>query len=154
MKRLLLLGLLAATSAFAATGPYNPKADAAADVQHALADARANHKPVLLFFGANWCPDCRALAKSLGTGKNADLMRTHFNMVKIDVGNFDHNLDLAKRYDNPIGKGIPAAVILSPDGKLLYSTRAGELSTARSMSDEGVYDFFSKAIAGIADHHG
>lgn len=149
MKRLLLLTLLIATSAFAASGPYNPEADAKAEVQHVLTQAAANHKPVLLFFGANWCPDCRALAKSLQSGKNAELMATHFNIAKIDVGNFDHNLDVVKRFGNPIKKGIPAAVIASPDGTVLYSTRAGELSSARSMSDQGVYDFFTKALARI-----
>ncbi|MGA9334080.1 MAG: thioredoxin family protein [Rudaea sp.] len=149
MKRLLLLTLLIATSAFAATGPYNPKADANADVQRALTKAAADHEPVLLFFGANWCEDCRALAKSLEAGKNAELMATHFNIVKIDVGNFDRNLDVVKRFGNPIKKGIPAAVIASSHGKVLYSTRAGELSSARHMSDQGVYDFFTKAIARI-----
>ncbi|MEO8802034.1 MAG: thioredoxin family protein [Rudaea sp.] len=149
MKRLLLLTMFAATSAFAATGPYNPEADANADVQQALSQAAANHKPVLLFFGANWCPDCRTLAKSLEVGKNAELMVTHFNIVKIDVGNFNYNLDVVKRFGNPIKKGIPAAVIASADGKVLYSTRAGELSSARNMSDQGVYDFFTKAIASV-----
>lgn len=146
MNRLLFLTFLFATCAFAATGPYNPDADANAEVQHALTQAAANHKPVLLFFGANWCPDCRALAKSIASGKNAELMAAHFNIAKIDVGNFDHNLDVVKRFGDPIKKGIPAAVIVSADGKVLYSTRAGELSSARSMSNQGVYDFFTKAI--------
>lgn len=151
MKRLVLLGLLVvATSALATPSrPYNPDADASAAVRHALAEARANHKPVLLFFGANWCPDCRALAKSLKTGGNARLMSQHFNIVKIDVGNFNRNLNLDKRFGDPIKKGIPAAVIVSAQGKVLYSTKAGELSSARDMSDQGIYDFFSKAIEKI-----
>lgn len=150
MKRSLTiaaLALLIVGGAFAKeTPPYNPQADAKAQVAQVLAEARANHKLVLLFFGANWCEDCRALARDLATGRNAQLMDAHFNIAKIDVGNFDHNLDVVNRFDNPIAKGIPAAVIVSPDGKLLYSTRAGELSRARSMSADGVYDFFQKAI--------
>jgi len=155
MKRfslVLALVLLAAGSAFAAQKlplPYNPQADAKAQVDQVLAQARANHKPVLLFFGANWCPDCRALAKDLSSGKNATLMKGHFNIAKIDVGNFDHNLDVVNRFGNPIKKGIPAAVIVSPQGQVLYSTRAGELSSARSMSEDGVYDFFQQAIQRI-----
>ena len=150
MKRFLsalALALLVSGSALAKDPPpYNPQADAKAQVAQVLAEAKANHKPVLLFFGANWCEDCRALAHDLATGRNAQLMKEHFNIAKIDVGNFDHNLDVVNRYGNPIAKGIPAAVIVSPDGKLLYSTRAGELSEARTMSADGVYDFFEKAI--------
>jgi protein disulfide-isomerase len=148
MKRLLLLGLLVTTSALAATAmPYNPKANAKSAVQHALHEARTDHKPVLVFFGANWCEDCRALAKSIKTGKNAKLLHANFNIVKVDVGNFNRNLDIDKRFGDPIKKGIPAAVIVSPQGKVLYATRAGELANARHMSNQGVYDFFRQRLA-------
>jgi len=138
----LLLTALLTTVAGAAALPYNTTADAKADVQSALAQAKANHVPVLIIFGANWCEDCRALDRALKTGKNAELMAHSFQVVKVDVGNFDHNLDLANSYGNPIKKGIPAAVVVTPDNQLLYSTKAGELADARRMSDTGIYDFF------------
>lgn len=148
MKRLLLLLiLLTSASAFAADTPYNTTADANAEIQHALVQAKASHTPVLLIFGANWCEDCRSLDRALNTEKNAGLIHQQFQVVKIDVGNFDHNLDIAKRYDDPTRKGIPAAVIVSADNKILYSTKAGELSNARRMNDDGVYGFFKQAIA-------
>ena len=148
MKRLfLLLGLLVGTSAYAVEMPYNPAADANTDVQQALTKAKAEHTPVLLIFGANWCPDCRALDHALKTGKNAELLDQQFIVVKVDVGNFDHNLDLEKHYGDPIGKGIPAAVIVSPNDQVLYSTRAGELSNARRMNDDGIYGFLKQALA-------
>jgi thioredoxin 1 len=149
MKKLLLSLALAlgATLAGAADRPYDPAADAKAQIQAALAEAAEAKQPVLLIFGANWCADCRALDKSLHTGRNAELMAKEFKVVKVDVGNFDHNLDVTAAYGDPIKKGIPAAVIVSPQNKVLYATRAGELATAREMSDEGVYDFFRKAAA-------
>jgi protein disulfide-isomerase len=140
----LALGVVAAG---AADRPYDPSADAKAQVHAALAEAATSQQPVLLIFGANWCADCRALDKSLHTGRNAELIAKEFKVVKIDVGNFDHNLDIANEYGNPIKKGIPAAVIVSPQNKVLYATRGGELADARRMSDEGVYDFFRKAVA-------
>jgi thioredoxin 1 len=146
MKRLLLLlTLLIGTNVAAAELPYNTTADANADIAHALARAKAQHTPVLLIFGANWCEDCRALNRALNTEKNAALIHQQFQVVKIDVGNFDHNLDVT--YDDPTKNGIPAAVIVSPDDKILYSTKAGELSNARRMNDDGVYGFFKQAIA-------
>ena len=128
--------------------PYNAAADAKADVARALADAKAAHVPVLLIFGANWCEDCRALDKALKEGKNAELMQQQFKVVKVDVGNFDHNLDVAHAYGNPLKKGIPAAVLVSSDNnQVLYATKGGELANARRMSESGIYDFFKQAAS-------
>ena len=136
----------ALTLAHAAPLPYDETADAKADVQRALSAAKSSGTPVLVIFGANWCPDCRALDKALSTGKNAELVAREFKVVKVDVGQFDRNLDLAARYGNPVKKGIPAAVVLSPEGEVLYATRLGELADARHMSDTGVYDFFKRVV--------
>jgi len=128
-------------------GPYSATADAGAEVRQALEQARRNQRPVLVFFGANWCEDCRSLARSLELPGNAGLMARDFNVVKVDVGDFDRNLDVVDQLGGPIAKGIPAAVLLAPDGSIRYSTKAGELSTARRMSDEGVHDFFAGLVA-------
>jgi len=146
MKKMLLSVAisLAAGLAVAADRPYDEGADAKAQIATALHDAAAAKEPVLLIFGANWCKDCRALDNALKTGRNAELMR-HFKVVKVDVGNFDHNLDVTTAYGEPTKKGIPSAVIVSPDNKVLFITRAGELADARTMSDDGIYEFFTKA---------
>lgn len=137
-----VLALLIATAAFADPMPYDETRDAKADVRHALGEARNTGRPVLMIFGANWCPDCRALDKALSTGRNAELIHREFNVVKVDVGRFDRNLDLVTAYGHPTKKGIPAAVVLSADNEVLYATRAGELADARHMSETGIYDFF------------
>ena len=148
MKTLLatLALALAAGLAGAADRPYDPTADAKAQVHAALAEAAAARQPVLLIFGANWCPDCRALDHALKTGRNAELMGK-FKVVKVDVGHFDHNVDVSKAYGNATVKGIPSAVIVSPDNKILFMTKAGELADARGMSEDGIYQFFTKAEA-------
>jgi len=139
-------GLCLALAVQAADLPYNETADANADVGAALAAAGAAHKPALVIFGANWCEDCRALDAALKTGRNAELMAREFSVVKVDVGRFDRNLDIAAAYGNPIKKGIPAAVLLSADNHVLYATRAGELADARRMSKDGIYQFFAGAL--------
>jgi thioredoxin 1 len=148
MNRFLALMALAlvACTANAAEWPYNEKADAAADVQHALGAARADHKNVLLVFGANWCKDCRDLDKALH-GSSAALIDGKFHVVKIDVGNFDKNLDLANHYGNPIKMGIPAVVELGANDQVIYSTKGGELADARKMGEQGIYDFLSAKLA-------
>jgi len=137
-----------ALSAFAAELPYDEKADAIADLSHALTSARADHKNVLVVFGANWCPDCRELDKALH-GSSQALIQSRFDVVKIDVGNFDKNLDLAQRYGNPIKMGIPAVVVLTGNDRVLYSTRGGELANARRMGESGIYDFLSAKVTNL-----
>ena len=146
MKQLFCLAtLLVAVAVSAADLPYNEAADTKAEVRQALVAASATNKPVLLIFGANWCADCRALDTALKTETNADLMTREFKVVKIDVGRFDRNLDIAAAYGNPIKQGIPAAVVLSADNRVLYATRADELADARRMSKEGIHEFFVEA---------
>jgi protein disulfide-isomerase len=136
----------AALPVVAATLPYDASADARADIRGALAQAQRTHRNVLLVFGANWCEDCRALDKALHTPRNAALMQREFEIVKVDVGKFDRNLDVATDYGDAVAKGIPSAVVLSPAGAIVYATRAGELADARRMSETGVHDFFERVV--------
>jgi thioredoxin 1 len=149
MQRFLpaILCALTATAVIAAApAPYDEKADAPADVQHALTAAHSDHRKVLLVFGANWCGDCRALDQALH-GSSGPLIEGSFEVVKIDVGNFDKNLALDARYGHPIGNGIPAVVVVDAGDKILYSTKGGELANARKMGDQGIYDFLSAKLA-------
>ena len=136
-----------ALSATASERPYNENANASADIQQALSSAVIQEKKVLVIFGANWCGDCRALDAALKSKDNAALISSEFLVVKVDVGNFDKNLTVSAQYGNPIKGGIPAVVILSPDNQVLYSSRAGELSNARKMSKNGIYEFFKNVTS-------
>jgi protein disulfide-isomerase len=145
-RRPLLLWAATSAAVVAAPLPYDERADARASIRTALGVVGTGPRRVLLVFGANWCEDCRSLDEALRSGRNAELMAREFEVVKVDVGRFDRNLDVAKAYGDPIRKGIPAAVVLSADGQVLYATKAGELSNARRMSETGVYDFFDGVV--------
>jgi len=146
-KRFVILTtLLAILTACSKEGPYDESADANKDIQQALSVAKAERLPLVVIFGANWCPDCRAVSAELKTGKSAAKIAKEFKIVKVDVGNFDHNLDVAKAYGNPISGGIPGAALLSSDGTLLYVTKPGELSSARKMGDDGIYNFLQRNL--------
>jgi len=121
---LVIASLLLCGHVLASGLPYNPKADARADVSRALEQARNARKDVLLVFGANWCPECRRMDTQIHD-KQGKLGDDKYVIVKVDVGNFDKNLDLAHDYGNPIRKGISGAVILTSDNRTVY---AGPLS--------------------------
>ena len=139
--------LAVAFSANAATAPYDESANAPAQIQTSLQEAKVTNKPVLVVFGANWCGDCKVLDMSFKTGPSAPLIQQHFKMVKVNVGKFDRNLDIAEAYGVPLKKGIPAVAILSIDGKVIYATKTGELADARNMGDTAIYDFFVKVAS-------
>lgn len=139
--------LVASLSAVAASRPYDETADAKAEIKSSLAEAEKTNVPVLLVFGANWCGDCQLLDTSFKSGESAPLIQKNFKVVKIDVGKFDKNVDVAESYGVPLKKGIPAVAILSPQGQVVYATKTGELANARKMGDRGIYDFFAKVTA-------
>lgn len=148
--RLLTASLLLGTSLLAQAAPtpiYDEGADAKAAIQAALDEAAKAKLPVLVVFGANWCGDCKMLDATFKHGPSAPLIAQHFKVVKVDVGRFDRNVDIAARYHVPLKKGIPAVAVLSPQGKLVYATEGGELADARKLGDQGVYDFFSRVTA-------
>ena len=143
-----VLFFVAAACNVAAPQPaYDESADAKTAIQAALVRAQAAKVPVLVVFGANWCADCKLLDKALKSGSSAPLIEKNFVVVKVNVGRFDRNTDIAGAYGVPLDKGIPAVAILSTAGQVTYATRAGELADARNMGESGIYDFFVKAAA-------
>jgi protein disulfide-isomerase len=127
--------------------PYDEGADAKRDIRQALSQAAQARVLVLAVFGANWCGDCKMLDRAMKEGTSAPLITREFRVVKVDVGRYDRNLDIAESYGVPLEKGIPAAVILSAGNEVLYATRAGELADARGMGESGVYEFFKRVSA-------
>jgi len=136
-----------AVAATAADSPYNETADAKLEIRQALTQAVTAKTPVIVVFGANWCGDCKMLDSAMKNGASAPLLSRDFKIVKVNVGHFDKNLDVAKSYGVPLEKGIPAVVILSTNNQVLYATREGELANARKMGDNGIYEFFKRVTA-------
>jgi thioredoxin 1 len=150
MKQLLtVITLMVALACQAADPMYDEAADAKAEIRQALARAAAAGVPVLVIFGANWCGDCKILDMAIKQGASAPLVAKDFKVVKVDVGRFDRNVDIAQSYGVPLKNGIPAVVVLSPSNQVLYVTREGELADARKMGENGIYEFFRKVTPGL-----
>ena len=127
--------------------PYDEAANANQQIQAALKTAKAENKSALIVFGANWCGDCKMLDIEMRQGELARLVNERLVVVKVDVGKFDRNVDIASRYGNVIKKGIPSVAMLRADGSVAYQTDGGELADARKMGREGVTTFFGAMVA-------
>ena len=126
--------------------PYDEAANAQEQIQAALKATRVANKSTLIVFGANWCGDCKMLNIEMQHGALAKLVNDRLVVVKVDVGRFDRNKDIAERYGNVIKKGIPSVVLLRADGNVAYQTDGGELADARKMGREGVTTFFGTML--------
>ncbi len=74
----------------------------------------------------------------------AALIAKDFVIVKVDVGRYTKNLDLAEKYGVPLKKGIPALAVLDSHGKVLYAMEQGQFADARHMSYESIKAFFEQ----------
>lgn len=128
-------------------GPYDRNADAAADLKNALAQARHEHKQVLVLFGANWCPDCQKLSVDLAQPALASAVQARFVVTKVDVGHFDRNHALVAQFGNPTDKGIPAAVVVDPDGEPRGTLLGHKLASAHHRGSDSLVQAFDAAAS-------
>jgi thiol:disulfide interchange protein len=133
----------AAPAPFVAKHLYSETADPNADIGAALAQAKSEHKRVLLDFGGDWCGDCQVLDIYFHQPPNDRLLENNFVLVHVWVGHIDTHLDVAERYGVLIHKGVPELAVLSPDGRVLYAQK-GEFEDMRHMESSSVTEFLEK----------
>jgi len=110
--------------------PYDGEADARADIAAASARARKSGKRLLIDFGANWCVDCRVFASVVELPEMRAWVARHFELVTVDVGRFNRNLDLAARYGVSLD-AVPAIFVIDPrTGRLLNKAEVQGLGDA------------------------
>jgi thiol-disulfide isomerase/thioredoxin len=124
--------------------PYDEKADARAQVMQAFANAKTSGKRVLVDFGGNWCPDCRILAGVMNLPEMKSYLAKHYEIVAVDVGRFDRNMELVGQFGITQLAGVPTVIIAEADGKLLNVTNSAELSSAGSMKPQAIADWLAR----------
>ena len=123
---------------------YPEPEEAPVEIASALAAATKDHKRVLLVFGGNWCYDCHVLDTTFHSKTISPLVNGNYHVVHVNVGDYDKNLDLAKKYEIPLEKGVPSLAILDPDGKLMVSQKKGEFESTVRIGPEDVVGFLTQ----------
>ena len=125
--------------------PYDTGADAAKAVDAAFARAKKNHKRVLIDLGGNWCPDCLMLANLMRLPEMKRFLAAHFEIVAVDIGRFDKNLDIPARFGITSRlEGVPSVIIAEPNGKFVNQGKTSALADARHMPPQAVADWLAQ----------
>ena len=124
--------------------PFGDPDRAGRDVADAMARAKTNGHRVILVFGANWCHDSRALAGWFASPRFAAMLAPRYEIVWIDVGQKDHNLDLARRFGLDGIKGTPTVLMLDATGKPLNLKDAPRWHDASTRSEDKIYRYFAR----------
>jgi protein disulfide-isomerase len=97
------------------------------DVADALAEAKENHKPALLYWGAVWCPPCNQMKASLFKDPAFIAETQQFIPVYLDGDSKG-----AQQWGERFGiSGYPTVIVLRPDGtevtRISSATMASQL---------------------------
>jgi thiol:disulfide interchange protein len=107
--------------------------NAKAEIAAALARASADKRPLLLDFGADWCPNCTVVEKAFRT-KDVRRVLAGYHVVTVDVGRLNRNIAVARKYRLDVrATGIPALVILHPNAE-----RQAEIDGGAFSNDPGI----------------
>src|ERR1043165_1768278 len=117
---------------------YDEKAEAKDQIAAALKKAKKENRRVLIQWGANWCGWCHLLHEKVASDKAlAKELMYEYDVVLIDIGQWNKNMDLATSYGADLkGHGVPYLTVLDASGKTLANQETGELE-AKDASEPG-----------------
>ena len=128
---------------------YDTKADAKAVIAAAVEKAKAENQRVLIMFGGNWCGWCHKLHELFKSNPDiAKALSYEYQLVMVDIGQFDKNMDIAAMYGADLTAkdtgGVPYLVVLGPDGKALTAQPTGPLEEGNHHNPKKVAEFLDK----------
>ncbi len=122
---------------------YDPKRNAAQDVDDAIKEAQRTHKRILLEVGGLWCSWCHTLDNFFDAHSDLVQLRDqNFVTVKINFSEESQNQEVLSRY-GPL-ESYPHLLVLETDGKLLLSKDTGVLESGKSYNLEKLTAFLKE----------
>jgi thioredoxin-related protein len=125
------------------TKVYNPKANAEKDIAEAIAQAKAQHKFVLIQAGGNWCKWCLEFARFIKADRQIDSV--------INVGYIVYHLNYSEENENhttfsklgyPQRFGYPVFIILNGDGERIHTQNSEYLEDRSGSYDKNKVQSF------------
>jgi thioredoxin-related protein len=141
--KLFFLPVLLSAALFAAEKPYDPKADPAADLKAAVAQATKEKRNIFLDVGGEWCSWCHRMDKLFADNAALlELREKHYVFLKVNYSEENKNVPFLSQY--PKVEGYPHIFILDSSGKLLHSQNTGDLEEGKGYNLQRYTEFLSK----------
>ena len=122
---------------------YDPKRNAAEDIQEAIKEAQPSNKRILLEVGGEWCSWCHTFDRFFEANPDLLILRDkNFVTVKINFSEENENKEVLSRYDAI--PGYPHIFVLDSDGKFLLSQNTSVLESGKSYDLERLTAFLTK----------
>ena len=111
--------------------PYNGEIYSESDIERFLDSSINKSKQPIIIFGGNWCPDCRILEGTLQLPTIKKYMIEHYEILHVDVGRYDKNMNLISYFKIPKEEGVPRVLVFDTNKNILNMESTKEWTTAR-----------------------
>ena len=127
------------------TKPYNPTANAKADIKEAVELAKKTSKHVILMTGGNWCSWCLRFNKFIQQDAQLDsTVKANFVFYHLNFSKENKNLDILAKYGYPQRFGFPVFIVLDGNGNRIHTQNSAYLEQGKGYSKEKVLEFFDQ----------
>mgnify|MGYP005694841875 FL=1 len=127
--------------------PYDEKVVDSLQLDEFIDLSISKGKQPVVIFGGNWCPDCRILEGTLAMPTIKKFLQQHYQVMHIDIGRYDRNMELMDHLNIESKKGVPRVVILDLEKNIVNSSTSSEWTTARDRKQQEIYNYFQKFVS-------
>ena len=127
--------------------PYDEKVIDSLQLDKFIDMSISKGKQPVVIFGGNWCPDCRILDGTLAMPTIKKFLQQHYQVMHIDIGRYDRNMELMDHLNIETKKGVPRVVILDLEKNIMNSSTSSEWTTARDRKQQEIYNYFQKFVS-------
>ena len=126
--------------------PYNGEIYSESDIERFLDSSINKSKQPIIIFGGNWCPDCRILEGTLQLPTIKKYMIEHYEILHVDVGRYDKNMNLISYFKIPKEEGVPRVLVFDTNKNILNMESTKEWTTARDRKQQEIFNYFQALV--------
>ncbi|WP_426474462.1 thioredoxin family protein [Chryseobacterium balustinum] len=126
--------------------PYDAKADAQADINKLIAQAKKEGKNIMIQAGGNWCIWCLRFNQYVQTTPELKkIVDKNYLYYHLNYSPDNKNEKVFAQYGNPGEKfGYPVFIVLDKNGKMIHIQQSDVLEDGKGYSLEKTKEFFNQ----------
>ena len=126
--------------------PYNKLKISLHELKEFIKHSVDQNKQSIVIFGANWCPDAKFLEAVMQLPTVKNFLEKYVNILSIDLGKYEINMELFNFFDSDIKDGIPRVFIMDKRGLNINLDSNDTMRMARELSTQEIFNYFQEFI--------